>query len=79
MSNSPQTNFAFLEKYDPTLMRLGLQSECYFPDDPNTSLLKMRQYAEILVQLVDIFKLRFRIRQQRGGVKSEASQPTLAI
>jgi type I restriction enzyme R subunit len=27
-------------------------AERYFPDDPNTSLLKLRQFGEVLAQLV---------------------------
>jgi type I restriction enzyme R subunit len=46
------TNFAFLEPHDPQLVRLGMLAERYFPDDPNTSLLKLRQFGELLAQLV---------------------------
>ncbi len=52
-ANLPQINFAFLEKHDPTLMRLGMRGERYFPGDPNNSMLKMRQYAELLGYLVE--------------------------
>ena len=47
-----RTNFAHLEKIDPQLLRLGLLAERYFPDDPNTCLLKVRQLAELLAQQV---------------------------
>jgi type I restriction enzyme R subunit len=47
----PATNFGFLEQHDPQLVRLGLLAEKYFPDDPNTCLLKLRQLAELLAQL----------------------------
>lgn len=33
-------------------MRLGMLAEKYFTDDPNTSLLKQRQFAELMTQLV---------------------------
>ncbi len=33
-------------------MRLGMLAEKYFADDPNTSLLKQRQFAELMTQLV---------------------------
>jgi type I restriction enzyme, R subunit len=49
---SPRTNFAHLEAYDEQLVRLGMLAERYFADDPNTSLLKLRQLAELLAQLV---------------------------
>lgn len=45
-----ETNFAFLVKHDEQLLRLGMLAERYFPEDPNTSLLKLRQLAELLAQ-----------------------------
>lgn len=48
----PQTNFACLNAHDEQLMRLGMLAEKYFTDDPNTSLLKQRQFAELMTQLV---------------------------
>ncbi|MCX6033196.1 MAG: type I restriction-modification system endonuclease [Chloroflexi bacterium] len=47
----PATNFALLQEHDDQLLRLGLLAERYFPDDPNTCLLKLRQLAELLAQL----------------------------
>ncbi len=46
------TNFAHLEMHDEQLVRLGMLAERYFADDPNTTLLKLRQFAELLAQLV---------------------------
>ncbi len=46
------SNFAQLEQHDEQLLRLGLLAERYFPEDPNTSLLKLRQFAELLAQHV---------------------------
>lgn len=46
------TNFAVLEQHDKQLMRLGLLAERYFADDPNTCLLKLRQLAELLAQML---------------------------
>lgn len=48
----PLTNFAHLETHDEQLVRLGMLAERYFADDPNTALLKLRQLAELLAQLV---------------------------
>ena len=45
------TNFGQLRAHDEQLLRLGLLAEKYFPEDPNTSLLKLRQFAELLAQL----------------------------
>jgi len=50
--NLPQTNFAHLKDYDEQLLRLGLLAEKYFREDPNTCLLKLRQFAELLAQTV---------------------------
>lgn len=49
---TPRTNFGFLEAHDEQLVRLGMLAERYFPEDPNTSLLKLRQLGELLAQLV---------------------------
>jgi type I restriction enzyme, R subunit len=46
------SNFAHLQEHDAQLLRLGMLAERYFPDDPNTSLLKLRQLAELLAQFV---------------------------
>ena len=45
-STSP--NFAFLEQRDPQLHGYASRAERYFSDDPNGSLVKMRQFAETL-------------------------------
>lgn len=37
------TNFSHLRPYDEQLFRLGVLAERYFPEDPNTALLKLRQ------------------------------------
>lgn len=47
-----RTNFACLEPHDEQLVRLGMLAERYFADDPNTALLKLRQLAELLAQMV---------------------------
>jgi len=45
------SNFGFLQVHHPQLVRLGVLAEQYFPFDANTSLLKVRQFAELLAQL----------------------------
>ncbi len=52
MAKLPKTNFAHLQQHDEQLLRLGMLAEKYFADDPNTCLLKLRQLAELLAQLV---------------------------
>jgi type I restriction enzyme, R subunit len=45
-------NFGFLEIHDPQLVRLGALAERYFTDDPNTCLIKLRQFGELLAQML---------------------------
>jgi type I restriction enzyme R subunit len=47
-----RTNFAFLKSRDEQLLRLGMLAERYFAADPNTSMLKSRQFAELLARRV---------------------------
>ncbi|MEH1851987.1 MAG: DUF4145 domain-containing protein [Nostoc sp.] len=44
-------NFSFLVVHDQQLVRLGALAERYFADDPNTCLIKLRQFGELLAQL----------------------------
>src|SRR5580700_7448820 len=44
-------NFEFLAVHAPQLVRLGGLAERYFKDDPNTCLIKLRQFGEVLAQL----------------------------
>lgn len=46
------SNFGFLRSHDEQLVRLGMLAERYFAEDPNTSLLKLRQFGELLAQLL---------------------------
>src|SRR5579883_114129 len=43
-------NFAFLKQHDPLLVALGAQAERYFSDDPATTLIKVRQFTEVLAR-----------------------------
>ncbi|MBD1924244.1 type I restriction-modification system endonuclease [Microcoleus sp. FACHB-831] len=45
-------NFAFLGEREPQLLRLGTLAEQYFVNDPVTCLMKLRQFGELLAQLV---------------------------
>jgi type I restriction enzyme, R subunit len=45
------SNFAHLQEHEDQLIRLGMLAERYFPDDPNTSLLKIRQLTELFAQI----------------------------
>lgn len=44
-------NFDFLGAHDAQLVRLAALAERYFKDDPNTCLIKLRQFGEVLAQL----------------------------
>jgi type I restriction enzyme R subunit len=50
MTESIRSNFDMLRPYEEQLWRLGALAERYFAEDPNTSLLKLRQFAETLAQ-----------------------------
>ena len=50
--NRPLSNFSHLATHDERLAKLGALAEHYFPGDPNTCLLKLRQFAELLAQEV---------------------------
>jgi type I restriction enzyme R subunit len=51
MAAALASNFSFLKAHDEQLVRLGQLAERYFPEDPNTCLLKLRQLTELLAQL----------------------------
>lgn len=44
-------NFHHLESFDIQLVRFGSLAERYFSDDPVTTLIKLRQFGELLAQL----------------------------
>lgn len=46
----PRSNFAHLAEHDAQLLRLGLLAERHFPGDPNASLLRLRQLADLLAR-----------------------------
>ena len=45
-------NFEFLRDHDPLLVRYTAQAETYVFSDPNTALIKLRQFAELLAKQV---------------------------
>lgn len=45
-------NFGFLGAHDNRLMVLGGFAERYFRDDPSTSIVKLRQFAELMSKLI---------------------------
>lgn len=49
---SGTSNFTFLKGHDERLVALGALAERYFKDDPSTSIVKLRQFAELLAKTV---------------------------
>ncbi|CAD5977135.1 Type I restriction enzyme EcoKI R protein [Planktothrix tepida] len=49
-------NFDFLEVHDRELLTLVSLAEKYYNNDPNTSLMKLRQFGERMVQIISIKK-----------------------
>src|SRR5262245_1000974 len=45
-----QSNFAFLANRDPNLVFYAARAEQYVFSDPNTCLLKLRQFGELLAR-----------------------------
>ncbi len=44
------SNFSVLAPLSPELAKIGHMAETYFCSDPNTALLKLRQFGELLAQ-----------------------------
>jgi len=51
MKAASVSNFGHMRAHDEQLVRLGVLAERYFPEDPNTCLLRLRQLTEALAQL----------------------------
>jgi type I restriction enzyme R subunit len=45
-------NFTFLSVHSPQLAKLGQLAERYFADDPPTTLVKLRQFSELVAKEV---------------------------
>ena len=66
-------NFEFLGKHDAQLVRLGALAERYFKDDPNTCLIKLRQFGEVLAQLMAAKPVCWSLRRNRNPIFSGVS------
>lgn len=53
-STRTTSNFSFLETHETLLLKLGSHAEKYFAEDPSTSLIKLRQFAEHMAQRVAV-------------------------
>ena len=58
-------NFGFLESREPLLFRLAALAETIFAADPNTSLLKSRQFGEAFAQQIAIKAQRRELADER--------------
>lgn len=57
-SKPVSANFAFLAEHDPLLLRLCVSAERNYHDDPNTTVIKLRQFGEAVVQhLAAVFNI----------------------
>jgi type I restriction enzyme, R subunit len=45
-------NFGFLGDHDPDFVKIGALAEPHFRDAPLTALIKLRQFAELLSELI---------------------------
>ena len=52
MTEPQRSNFAHLASLQADLAQLGGRAERFFAEDPNTCLLKLRQFAELMAQQV---------------------------
>lgn len=57
------TNFGFLAGHSRHLVHLAGQAERYLSDDPNTCLIKLRQFGELLAQQVAANVSLYRVRE----------------
>ena len=60
-------NFQFLTTYDRQFMRLAALAERYFRTDSNTSLIKLRQFGELLAQEIAARVGLFTSQDEPGG------------
>ena len=51
-----QPNFQFLASVEPMFAELGARAERYALDDPNTSMIKVRQLGELLAKFIAVKK-----------------------
>lgn len=54
MGTVPRSNFAHLYEYDEQLLRLGALAEHYFANDSIACLIKLREFSELLAQLLAV-------------------------
>lgn len=50
VENQQSANFDFLKEHDPLFLEITASAERYFSSDPNTTLIKLRQFGEAIAQ-----------------------------
>jgi len=60
-------NFGFLGVHDARLVALGGFAERYFRDDPSTTIVKLRQFAELMAKLIAAHHASYRERGRRAA------------
>ena len=69
MSDNNNSNFGFLSKHDPLLFRLCASAERNYHDDPNTAVIKLRQFGEAVVKhLAAVFNIDIGIEQTQADL-----------
>jgi hypothetical protein len=70
-------NFGFLAEQDEQLVHFAALAERYFADDPNTCLIKLRQFAELLAQSVAARTGRYETAQE--SLSNLVRRPSLGM
>jgi type I restriction enzyme R subunit len=70
-------NFDFLRQHEDELLRLGALAERYSRDDPNTCLIKLRQFGEVLAQSIATKAGLDRSRNELRGSSGDEGQAYL--
>lgn len=65
-SKGESPNFGILASHDPMLLQYAARAELYVFSDPNTALIKLRQFAETLARSAAA-RLLDRIRSERAN------------
>ena len=67
--STPSANFRFLKHHSPLMLQVAAQAERYVFEDPNVSLIKLRQLTELLAQDV----------AARTGIYTDAEENQLSL
>lgn len=70
MTDEPLSgNFGFLARHEPLLLRLCASAERNYHDDPNTTVIKLRQFGEAIVKhLAAVFNIDTGVEQTQADL-----------